>query len=109
MRSKTLAWITFITTLAGCALFLALAPTTASAQTQSKSKLTFYRTTRLNGANARHSTPGGVVGHMPDVDVNFPKPQLSGTVKNARVPSDHVPRPVGNAVTTTGSFFGFPG
>ena len=57
MRSRTLTWIIFITTLAGW-LFLALAATTASAQTQSKSKLAFYRTARLNGAHARHSGPG---------------------------------------------------
>lgn len=45
----------------------------------------------------------------PEVDVRFTKPQISGTISPARVPSAHVPTPAGSAFASTAgdTFFGF--
>ena len=58
------------------------------------------------------SSPGQNAGALqfgPRLDVNTSKPQISGTVKPARVPADHVPTPASSAIVTPNSVDGFNG
>src|SRR5258707_3208943 len=57
-------------------------------------------------------SPGQNTGALefgPRLDVNTSKPQTSGTVKPARVPSDHVPAPASNTIVIPNSVDGFNG
>ena len=57
-------------------------------------------------------SPGQNAGALefgPRLDVNTTKPQISGTVKPARVPANQVPTPASNAIVTPNSVNGFNG
>src|SRR5258707_13939142 len=57
-------------------------------------------------------SPGQNAGALefgPRLDVNTTKPQISGTVKPARVPSDHVPAPASNTIVIPNSLDGVNG
>src|SRR5258708_18775027 len=57
-------------------------------------------------------SPGQTAGALEfgrRLDVNTTKPQISGTVKPARVPANQVPTPASNAIVTPNSVNGFNG
>jgi hypothetical protein len=57
-------------------------------------------------------SPGQNTGALefgPRLDVNTTKPQISGTVKPARVPANHVPTPASNPIVSPNSVNGFSG
>ncbi len=79
-------------------------PQTATAQ------LRFEGTTTISaGVSGSPGQNSGALEFGPSLDVNTSKPQISGTVKPARVPADHVPTPASNAIVTPNSVDGFNG
>src|SRR5712664_2549313 len=60
--------------------------------------VTFTGTALLTGSDP--NTDDGYLGvrQGPEVDAQFSKPQISGTLSPARVPADHVPAPAGSAL-----------
>lgn len=73
-------------------------------------KLSQTGTTTLGGQAASTNTESGLETRTGlAVDAHFSK-QISGTISPARVPSDHVPTPNGNAIVgADAGFFGFNG
>ena len=71
-------------------------------------KVTFAGTALLTGSDP--NTDDGYLGvrNGPEVDAQFSKPQISGTLSPARVPADHAPAPAGNALGSE-AVFGFRG
>ena len=61
------------------------------------------------GVSGSANQDTGALEFGPRLDVNTVKPQISGTVKPARVPADHVPTPASNAIVTPNSVQGFNG
>jgi hypothetical protein len=61
------------------------------------------------GVSGSANQDTGALEFGPRLDVNTVKPQISGTVKPARVPADHVPTPTSNAIVTPNSVQGFNG
>jgi len=66
-------------------------------------------TTISAGISGSPGQNAGALEFGPRLDVNTTKPQISGTVKPARVPADQVPRPASNAIVTPSSVEGFNG
>ena len=79
-------------------------PQTATAQ------LSFEGITTISGGvSGSADQNAGALEFGPRLDVNVTKPQISGTVKPARVPADHVPTPASNTIVTPNSVDGFNG
>jgi hypothetical protein len=75
----------------------------------SKTRLTFVRTSKPSKSAALQNIPEDFQYKIgPEVDVNFTKPLISGTVSPARVPAAHVPTAPGNPISS-GSFSGLAG
>jgi hypothetical protein len=73
-------------------------------------QLRFEGTTAISaGVSGSPGQNAGSLEFGPRLDVNTTKPQISGTVKPARVPADQVPRPASNTVVTPSSVDGFNG
>ena len=74
------------------------------------SQLRFEGTTAISaGVSGSPGQNTGALEFGPRLDVNTTKPQISGTVKPARVPADQVPRPASSTVVTPSSVDGFNG
>lgn len=79
-------------------------PQTGTAQ------LSFEGITRITaGVSGSPTQNAGALEFGPNLDVNTTKPQISGTVKPARVPADHVPAPASNGIVIPNSVNGFNG
>jgi hypothetical protein len=75
----------------------------------SRTRLTYVGTTNPHRSAALQSTSrGNEVMTGPEVDMNFTKPLVPGSVAPARVPASFVPKVPGNAIST-GSFSGLAG
>src|SRR5258708_2149890 len=103
---------------AALAVALAFGPGTvpiASGQSATRSQvataqLSFEGITTISaGTSGSPGQNAGALEFGPRLDVNTTKPQISGTVKPARVPADHVPTPASNAIVTPNSVAGFNG
>ena len=70
--------------------------------------VTFAGTALLTGSDPNADNGSLGVREGPEVDMEFSKPQLSGTLAPARVPADHVPAPAGSALGSE-TVFGFSG
>jgi len=66
-------------------------------------------TTISAGISGSPGQNAGALEFGPRLDVNTTKPQISGTLKPARVPANQVPRPASNAIVTPSSVEGFNG
>jgi hypothetical protein len=66
-------------------------------------------TTISAGTSGSPGQNAGALEFGPRLDVNTTKPQISGTVKPARVPANQVPTPASNAIVTPNSVAGFNG
>jgi hypothetical protein len=98
-----------VASVAAAVLLVFVTSGAAQSPQSSTSKLSFVRTARITGGEmAGVSGTDLEVTEGPNVDSNFPKPQLSGTVSFARVPADHVPIAAGNQIVS-GSFSSFLG
>lgn len=83
-------------------------PALAQSPQSSASNVTFVRTATVTGGEVDSFTEDGFVAPSPNVDSNFPKPLLSGTIAPARVPAAHVPTASGTPIVS-GTFFSFLG
>ncbi len=82
----------------------ATGPQVATAQ------LTFEGTTTISaGVSGSPGQSNGALEFGPSLNVNTSKPQISGTVKPARVAANQVPKPPSNAIVTPNSVQGFNG
>src|SRR5258708_29581784 len=73
-------------------------------------QLSFEGITSISaGVTGSPGQNSGALEFGPRLDVNTTKPQISGTVKPARVPSDHVPAPASNAIVIPNLVNGFNG
>jgi hypothetical protein len=87
---------------------LALGQSAAGPQAAT-AQLSFEGITTISGGVSGSDQNAGALEFGPRLDVNAVKPQISGTVKPARVPADHVPTPASNAIVTPNSVQGFNG
>jgi hypothetical protein len=87
---------------------LALGQSAAGPQAAT-AQLRFEGITTISGGVSGSDQNAGALEFGPRLDVNAVKPQISGTVKPARVPADHVPTPASNAVVTPNAVQGFNG
>lgn len=72
-------------------------------------QLHFEGTTAISAEAPGPNTNAGALEFGPSLDVNTSKPKISGTVKPARVPADHVPAPPSNTVVVPNAVTGFNG
>src|SRR4051812_22069707 len=92
------------------AILVLVATATLPAQNRSTKQIQVVRVTNLSQQTGTATSEiGAETRKGPDVDVSFTKPQISGSVATARVPSAHVPTPAGSPVITTrgDAFSGF--
>src|SRR6201997_397923 len=83
---------------------------TLYAQKRSTRQITVAGTSNLSAQPGSAPTEiGNEIFIGPEVDEQFTKPQITGTISPARVSSAHVPTPAGSALTTTAGdvFSGF--
>ncbi len=81
----------------------------ASGPQVTTTQLHFEGTTAISAAAPGQDTNTGALEFGPSLDVNTTKPQISGTVKPARVPADHVPAPASNTIVVPNTVVGFNG
>src|SRR5437764_5611004 len=96
--------------LIGPALVVVCVSSALCAQNRSTKHLTVAGVSNLSAQPGSAPTEiGNEVFIGPEVDQQFTKPQITGTISPARVSSAHVPTPRGSAVTTTAGdvFSGF--
>jgi hypothetical protein len=96
--------------LIGPALVVLCVTATLSAQNRSTKQLTVAGVSNLSAQpGSAPSEVGNEVFIGPEVDEQFTKPQITGSISPARVSSAHVPTPNGSAFATTAadSFSGF--
>ncbi len=75
-----------------------------------RTQLKFEGVTRISGgASGSLGQISGALEFGPQLDVNTTKPQITGSIKQARVPADHVPTPQANAIVTPSAVSGFNG
>src|SRR5258708_11231778 len=70
----------------------------ASGPQVTTTQLHFEGTTAIAAGASGRDTNTGALEFGPSLDVNTSKPQITGTVKPARVPADHVPAPTANTI-----------
>src|SRR6266513_3063042 len=96
--------------LIGPALVVLCVSSALCAQNRSTKHLTVAGVSNLSAQPGSAPTEiGNEIFIGPEVDQQFTKPQITGTISQARVSSAHVPTPRGSAVTTTAGdvFSGF--
>jgi hypothetical protein len=72
-------------------------------------QLHFEGTTAIAAGAPGEDINTGALEFGPSLDVNTSRPQITGTLKPARVPADHVPAPSSNAIVVPNSVSGFNG